>query len=287
MGVACLGLSIVLYLNAERQKTRIKAIEVYGKDVRVIREKEYDRGKEFRRFWMVLPEGDIVVSQGLKSQITEFSKASRKNLAFVASNTQSEFTRMITLTYPSEYTNDGRESKKHLNAILQWMRRRGLKHYLWFLEFQKRGAPHYHILIDGSPEISKDELSEAWYRIVGSNDERHLLAGTRIEGAKNKRGLHNYAVKYASKLYQKNIPVDFRNVGRLWGCDRDTYPRRVLYLQVDCESSLSDLLSGWENSGKEREGYSILFGASQSVVAKLKSIGFIQVDEDNNCSYKE
>jgi hypothetical protein len=96
--------------------------------------------------------------------------------------------------------------------------------YLWFLEFQERGAPHIHILL--TLELPKDKrykrivrgwLALRWYEIVGSEDVKHLLAGTSWERVRCKDGLRHYAVKYASKTRQKEVPLGFQDVGRFWG----------------------------------------------------------------------
>ena len=34
-------------------------------------------------------------------------------------------------------------------------------------------------------------------------------------------GAARYALKYATKPYQKKVPEDFQDVGRFWGCSRD------------------------------------------------------------------
>jgi hypothetical protein len=153
-------------------------------------------------------------------------------LAFVASNTAIEFTTMVTLTYPSEYPRDGAEVKRDLKAFLDYIRR--IWHspeYLWFLEFQRRGAPHIHILYDAPyPETREAEnrlrigIAAAWYRIVDSDDERHFYAGTSCEKLRSPEGGRWYAVKYASKMRQKRVPPDFWHCGRFWGNSKGVRP---------------------------------------------------------------
>ena len=60
--------------------------------------------------------------------------------------TQVEFRSMLTLTYPQHYPMDGSIVKTDVGAVVQKIRRREWE-YLWFLEFQKRGAPHLHVLL--------------------------------------------------------------------------------------------------------------------------------------------
>lgn len=193
-------------------------------------------------------------SQPERGEVMEFSTASRKRLAFVCSNTAVEFRTMITLTYPREYPSDGRVVKKHLNHFLITYRREyGPCSYLWFLEFQARGAPHIHLLTDVPlPRRDKDALglvrlriSTIWYNIVGSRDSRHLAAGTRTETIRKKDGARHYGVKYAQKMRQKIVPEDYRNVGRFWGCSRDVVPEEPPLISCT-EDDIRGELEGWK-----------------------------------------
>lgn len=179
-------------------------------------------------------ERDVTISYKLRphaipryeerGDISGFSDSSMRRLAFVAQNTTTDFSHMVTLTYPSEFPCDGKKVKQQLNVFLQRLRRKGIK-YLWFLEWQRRGAPHFHVLIDGLNGLTKGELSNAWYEIVGSGDEKHLRAGTRLEKMRNKEGGRHYAVKYSYKRYQKQVPEGYTNVGRLWGHSQSVAPK--------------------------------------------------------------
>jgi len=129
---------------------------------------------------------------------------------------------MGTLTYPAEYPKDGRIVKGHLRAFIERCRRYHEKNgnngwsIFWFLEFQERGAPHFHFFTNF--EIDKGLLALWWHDIVDSRDSRHLLAGTRIEYLRAGRsGTLGYAAKYAAKSSQKEVPPCFANVGRFWG----------------------------------------------------------------------
>ena len=104
-----------------------------------------------------------------------------------------EYRQMVTLTYPFCYPTNGPESKEHLKRFLQEVKREydrsegvtdefgGIEKHssFWFLEFQQRGAPHYHIFLTWAPR--KEWVAATWYRICNSEDPRHLHAGTRTE----------------------------------------------------------------------------------------------------------
>jgi hypothetical protein len=153
-----------------------------------------------------------------RSRIVNFSKPSAKRLKFVIRNSEDIWKVFITLTYPENFPCDGKKTKAHLNAFLQFLRRKQIK-YTWVLEFQSRGAPHYHII--ASDFIPKDELSDRWYSIVNSGDEKHLKAGTGIESIKSMGHLYGYLSNYIRKLEQKTPPEGFENVGRFWGASRN------------------------------------------------------------------
>jgi hypothetical protein len=110
----------------------VVGIQRYANDLVVVR-----RG--------IQPAGPIET----RGEITEFSRKSRQRLAFIASNTLVEFTTMITLTYPGEFESNGQVVKGHLRKFLYEMRKeRPSVNYIWVLEWQKRGAPHFQLVTD-------------------------------------------------------------------------------------------------------------------------------------------
>jgi hypothetical protein len=184
---------------------------------------------------------------GNRGSIVGFSSGSAIRMRRYLRECRSEYGYMVTLTYPYEFPTDGAESKNHLRRFLQEVQReykrghinpkhddgmfrgwgepptgsnykgiRPLHSAFWFLEFQRRGAPHYHIFLNWAP--SKEWVSSRWYEIVNSEDIRHLHAGTRTEKLNSGRaGTISYASKYAAKLEQKTPPPGYENIGRFWG----------------------------------------------------------------------
>jgi hypothetical protein len=128
-----------------------------------------------------------------------------------------QFRTFVHLTYPAEFPRDGLVVKRHLKAFLDALRRLGMRNYVWVLEFQERGAPHFHILVDIGKEegLTKDWVAKTWARIAGAD----LRAGTRVESIYANEAIA-YLLDYLSKAKQKAVPDDFSNVGRLWGASR-------------------------------------------------------------------
>lgn len=142
----------------------------------------------------------------------------------------------ITLTYPGAWSTstgehlDNDESKRHLRAFRSRLERKyGPVVAAWKMEFQRRGAVHFHLAVV-VPTVNHDVpedvaefrrwLSLAWYEVAGSNDGRHLVAGTQVQ-----RLDHHPAAYFAgyvggskgAKEYQHTVPEGFENVGRFWG----------------------------------------------------------------------
>jgi hypothetical protein len=123
----------------------------------------------------------------------------------------------LTLTYPANYPGSWSTWKRQLDTWLKRLRRRyPAAAGVWKLEPQKRGAPHFHLLVIGTPFVAKSWLSESWYAAVGSNDPKHLVAGTNVQLAHSHRGVLAYAAKYTAKA--QLLPASWQGgVGRWWG----------------------------------------------------------------------
>lgn len=160
----------------------------------------------------------------VRSNIVQFSAGSATRMRRYLRECAPDYRYMVTLTYPGFFESNGTIVKNHLKRFLQELRRHyirshsddGMHSSFWFLEFQARGAPHYHIFTTWSG--TKEWVARTWYRIVDSEDNRHLVAGTRVETIRTgRKGTIAYASKYAAKAEQKEVPPDYKNVGRFWG----------------------------------------------------------------------
>lgn len=210
-----------------------------------------------------------------RGEIMEFTQDSRSRLAFVANNTPITFTWMITLTYPREFESDGKVVKGHLNKFLTWARRAkpGIE-YLWFLEFQKRGAPHFHILVDCP--LDRQKVSERWFHHVNSGDELHIKAGTNVERIRTQDGARRYVVKYSMKMQQKKVPKAYRNVGRFWGHSKGVAPDVQFEIDdmVVSKDELVQALNFWDYVGAiENRPLSTLYGLSGDAYEILTGLG--------------
>ena len=133
--------------------------------------------------------------------------------------------------------------KQQLNSFLTRLRYNfsGL-HYAWFMEFQRRGAPHIHLLLSVLPDGNREFVADTWARISTPDNlayssleiregvynyvseqwtreavrKQHLRRAS-WECARSANGCIRYAVKYVAKQYQKLPPVWFVDCGRYCG----------------------------------------------------------------------
>jgi hypothetical protein len=175
--------------------------------------------------------------------IQKFSSRSRQRLALVAKETDIEFESFITLTYGVNFPVNGLVVKKHLKKFIRLMKQWfGYFDYLWFFEFQKRGAPHIHIAVSLPPPTDWDRvsMSSIWadevldlrnweYSRLHSKNVRtdrdavyefHLRC-SQWEKIRSKEGIGRYALKYALKPEQKEPPDWYGKVGRFWGHSKE------------------------------------------------------------------
>lgn len=141
---------------------------------------------------------------------------------------------MVTLTWPGDPTTwtSASQAKTQFRRFYGRLRRALGPPLLgvWAWEFQRRGAPHVHLLVALPALIGSDSrrtwLSRAWFECVGSGDERHLRAGTGIDWGESTRFVSpvSVAVYFArhggAKAYQKRPPEFWVRQGesyRWWG----------------------------------------------------------------------
>jgi len=135
------------------------------------------------------------------------------------------------LTYPAEYPLDWRiwklDLKRFKQALLRkWPNAQGV----WKLELQRRGAPHFHIILDtGKPVAIKrmrQWIDACWARIAHQNDQYQGKYACRVETCWSIRHAMNYAGKYLTKPGFNPVdddgvilePADLNaTMGRLWG----------------------------------------------------------------------
>jgi hypothetical protein len=173
-----------------------------------------------------------------------FSTRSRSRLmAKISQIKKHHLPLFVTLTYPDKYPVEWEEFKADLHRFMVAIRKKyptvGL---IWKLEFQKRGAAHYHCMLWGlDEETAREYIPALWFKIAGHGDEKHLkfhrgeLGNSPcVEGVRSWRGVKSYASKYLAKLDQRT-----ENTGRFWGVVGSVPFSSLLTYVVDIETALA------------------------------------------------
>jgi len=159
---------------------------------------------------------------GKRGAVRLFSRQSRKRLLnLMGMIKRVEKPIFVTLTYPLEFSNESSDWKIDLEKFHKRMLRKFEKvSMVWKLEPQRRGAPHYHILVWGVGYANlRNYTSKCWYEAVGSGDLKHLAAGVRVEKIRDWNGMMSYASKYLGKVLdeEKLKVLGWDRPGRFWG----------------------------------------------------------------------
>lgn len=190
---------------------------------------------------------------GAKRGVIEYlSQRSLSKLALTATSVEPGLLKsMITLTYGPNFPVNGRIVKRDLSQVLKWLNRKyGRYSYLWFLEFQNRGAPHFHILNSlEAQEHRRNALAQFWlkrqrvghwpYSVLRNKKVLYLDESIERVAAHSKTweairlvdGATRYVVKYSLKAKQKLVPEFFQDVGRFWATSPDLrlgMPERII-----------------------------------------------------------
>lgn len=145
---------------------------------------------------------------------------------------------MVTLTYPADFPVDGKLVKQH---FLRWLKRTERKQQrplqcVWKLEYQRRGAPHFHVYLFRPVGPWRDWLDAAredWFEVVGSGDPAHRQMGVRVDrqfasARRSARRLGYYFAGHAAKGagHYQHDPGATSHPGRFWGI-RNVERKRV------------------------------------------------------------
>jgi len=124
---------------------------------------------------------------------------------------------LVTLTYPHSFPKESSTYKRHFQTFSKRLRRT-FPHSsaIGKLEFQKRGAPHYHLIVLGVPFMARQWLAHAWTEVVNSGDAKHLRAGTQVVRCHSSRKAITYAAKYVAKISQAKLARHLDGLGCHW-----------------------------------------------------------------------
>lgn len=139
-------------------------------------------------------------SAARRGRIVHFSAKSRKRLLEVMARMRKDIKGLfMTFTYRREDVSNF-EAKKHLDLMLRW-----LKYnipdaaFIWRLEFQERGTPHFHIIELNVKRVPLDVfkgITAHWQKMTGDDSYPD------IKQMQNKKHAMFYVSKYIAKRGQ-------------------------------------------------------------------------------------
>lgn len=167
-----------------------------------------------------------------RGEIVGFSQRSRKRL--IESMMQWDGIKrggfFITLTYHNYWSDDPRDWKRQLDNFLKRLKREYPEiEGFWRLEPQRRGAPHFHMLIAGKGlkwQELKDFVTKAWSEIAHQESEHHGKYATNVRTINSRRHAVSYTAKYVAKEAGRHylvlstgeiVEASLARVGRQWG----------------------------------------------------------------------
>lgn len=173
-----------------------------------------------------------------RGKVAGFSAASRKRMMEkLAQWRLKRRVYFVTLTYHEEWSRDWQGWKRDLDVMIKRLGRRFPDlEGLWRLEFQKRGAPHFHLIITSNHaeyDDLKAVITQGWSEIAHRNSEHQGKYATNIRPVNlvSRRHAMHYCAKYMAKESSAQIDtatgeITQRETGRCWGTwgDIDTSP---------------------------------------------------------------
>lgn len=189
-----------------------------------------------KRAWALAWQMKQAASEMKRGRIAGFSRKSRKRLLELVSRLNVGAAGLfLTFTYRENMT-DHKKAKRHLDLLLRWLKRRFPESaILWRMEYQRRGAIHFHLIAFGADYVNLHDITAYWQRMT--EDDSY----PDVERITSRRKALNYVSKYIAKLPNADesealvdgldsvpyseISEDGAWVGRYWGVvNRDKLP---------------------------------------------------------------
>lgn len=188
-------------------------------------------------FWLQMYEKDLKVkrpaftkpvSRGDRQKIFSFSPSSQRNLLHVCRNSGHHVVSQFVCSYHETWPLSGVAIKSDMATFIKRLRRRFKDiHFIWCLEFQKRGAPHFHFFSDIEPTLeNRLFFATSWVEVIdgGASCLKFHSHSSNFIPWNMKSGAY-LAKEYIGKVEQKNVPENFQDVGRFWGSSRNMKPK--------------------------------------------------------------
>lgn len=195
-----------------------------------------------------------------ENDIKEFSKHSRRRLfSLITSLDYPEYGKpiFISATWHEDFPNSKHDLKTHLDKFHKRLRRNLPPfHIIWKLEYQKRGAPHFHFILfplDNSKSFQDNliykNIFTQWMELKECNCKDCKLYSIKSKPINEFSHCMVYISKELGKVTQNE---QHHNLGRIWGSSRDMKIRIFREIEMPFEQ-YSQMLSRIISANKLNE----------------------------------
>lgn len=159
-----------------------------------------------------------------RGEIKGFSRRSRSRMIDLMARLDLNKVRVTFLTLTFHGSPTAPEAKKALKRLTMRIRRAfPLASGVWRMEFQERGAIHFHLLLFNFPFVPQRQMQAVWEECTG--EDKSIVHITLV---RNRRMLMGYVSKYIGKVEEHSSDASLINepyqhslssvkTGRIWG----------------------------------------------------------------------
>jgi len=174
----------------------------------------------------------------VRGEINGFSAKARNRMLWTARTTDfAGFMAFLflTLTYHDNW--QGRDYQRDRDNFIKRLKRRYPDAvYLWRLEPQRRGAPHFHILVMLPHAADKDAISKdlpaQWHSLVDKGNIHHKKHGAKAVCLDSGyKGVCMYLSKYSAKIDASGASKTLK--GKQWGKSKDWPSKPNMQVELD------------------------------------------------------
>lgn len=169
---------------------------------------------------------------GTRTSVKPYSKSSIRKFVFFFRNIE-PLRCWLTLTYPVEFPHQAAVIRDHRKKICRWLTAHGIS-YVWVIEFQKRGAPHFHLVLNSQPD--RDALVSYWGSLASPSKSSKADKCVYLAPARSWDLTVRYFTKF--KPRQRSVPALIEGeLGRWWGHTKDITADPILVLRSSDDDS--------------------------------------------------
>jgi len=231
-----------------------------------------------------------------RGKINHFSKRARFRLFALLAKIRQDLDYVplfITLTYHYGHENDPHSTKSQLHNFLVQLRQYDPNvQFIWRCELQKRGAPHYHMIIFPSFSENNGNINDyfakirfIWHSIADPKSRKHAEYGCKIVSVRSYKEACAYLSKYIAKCSNEEKELE---EGKHWGNSRNLPIKmrvRIGSFDDDSKQLINKLLKWLRDNGKGKYANDEFINIHNDFVVFISQKDFLQLldGEDYFC----